>query len=113
MIIQPFAENAIWHGLMPKQNGTPTLTINFKKVEEHLICEIKDNGVGREAASKVSKSNLSEHQSTGISNTVRRLSLMSKMENKVALVEIVDLKEGEEAMGTMVIVRIPFLHFEE
>jgi ligand-binding sensor domain-containing protein len=113
MIIQPFAENAIWHGLMPKQGGTPTLTINFKKAEEHLICEIRDNGIGREAASKVSKSNLSEHQSTGISNTVRRLSLMSKMENKVALVEIVDLKEGEEATGTMVIVRIPFLHFEE
>lgn len=113
MIIQPFAENAIWHGLMPKQGGIPTLTINFKKTEEHLICEIQDNGIGREAASKVSKKNLSEHKSTGISNTISRLSLMSKVENKAALVEIVDLKENEAATGTLVIVRIPFLHFEE
>ena len=113
MIIQPFAENAIWHGLMPKQDGIPMLTINFKKEAEYLICEIQDNGIGREAAPKVSKKNLSEHQSTGISNTVRRLSLMSQMENKAALVEIVDLKENEVATGTLVIVRIPFLHFEE
>ena len=112
MIIQPFVENAIWHGLMPKRGGIPTLTINFKKTEENLICEINDNGIGREAASKVSTKNLSEHKSTGISNTVRRLSLMSKMENKEAFVEILDLKEGGEAMGTLVIVRIPFLHFE-
>jgi len=113
MIIQPFAENAIWHGLMPKYDGTPTLTINFKRDDENLICEIIDNGVGREAAAKVSKKNLSEHQSTGISNTVKRLDLMSKRENKKARVEFVDLKEGDKAIGTKVIVRIPFLEFEE
>ncbi len=113
MIIQPFAENAIWHGLMPKQDGVPMLTINFSRTPENLICEIRDNGIGREAASMVSKKNLSEHQSTGISNTVRRLSLMSKMENKEAFVEIIDLKEADVAMGTLVIVRIPFLTLEE
>ena len=113
MIIQPFAENAIWHGLMAKNDGTPTLNINFKRDTENLICEVIDNGIGREAASKVSKSNLSEHESTGISNTVKRLDLMSKRENKKARVEFVDLKEGDKALGTKVIVRIPFLEFEE
>ena len=113
MIIQPFAENAIWHGLMPKHEGTPTLIINFKRDAENLICEIIDNGIGREAASKVSKKNLSAHQSTGISNTIKRLDLMSKRENKKARVEFVDLKEGDKPLGTKVIVRIPFLEFDE
>jgi len=113
MIIQPFVENAIWHGLMPKRDGTPQLEINFKKGVDNIICEIKDNGIGREASSKVNKNNLSEHKSTGISNTVRRLSLMSQMENKQAHVEIIDLKEGEKATGTLVIVRVPFLHLED
>lgn len=113
MIIQPFAENAIWHGLMPKQDGTPTLIINFKRDVENLICEVIDNGIGREAAAKVSKKNLSAHQSTGISNTIKRLDLMSKREKKKARVEFVDLKEGDKSLGTKVIVRIPFLEFDE
>lgn len=113
MIIQPFAENAIWHGLMPKHEGTPTLIINFKRDAENLICEIIDNGIGREAASKVSKKNLSAHKSTGISNTIKRLDLMSKREKKTARVEFVDLKEGDKPLGTKVIVRIPFLEFDE
>lgn len=113
MILQPFAENAIWHGLMPKRDGTPILSINFKRGEDYLICEVRDNGIGREAASKVSTKNLSEHKSTGISNTIKRLSLMSKRENKQANVEFVDLMENGKATGTSVIVRIPFLEFED
>ena len=113
MIIQPFAENAIWHGLMPKKEGIPTLIINFKRDAENLICEIIDNGIGRKAASKVSNKNLSAHKSTGISNTIRRLDLMSKREKKKARVEFVDLFDDDQPTGTKVIVRFPFLEFED
>ena len=110
MIIQPFIENAIWHGLMPKRDAPPKLEVKFTLEDEHLICTVKDNGIGREASAKINEGNRSEHKSTGISNTMRRLFLLSKMENKQADITITDLKdEANNALGTLVTIKIPIL----
>jgi len=110
MIIQPFIENAIWHGLMPKTDASPKLEVKFILEGAHLICTVKDNGIGRAASAKINEGNRSEHQSTGISNTIRRLFLLSKMEHKQANITITDLKTANDvALGTLVTIKIPLL----
>lgn len=102
MTLQPFVENAIWHGFVhKKEKGTLDLTIIDKG--QYLEVEIVDDGVGR------SKSKLIEQQhprkrSFGISITRQRL----KMQNTLDSVEITDLlDEAKEPVGTRVLIRIP------
>lgn len=111
MILQPFAENAIWHGLMPKRDN-PRLEIRFKQDELYLTCEIEDNGIGRKAAAENNKNRTKEHKSTGISNTTQRLSLLAHVKDANKLVKITDLEENGEALGTLVTLKIPLVHEE-
>ena len=46
LIIQPFIENAIWHGIVPKEEGTINVTV--KQNEDAIVCEVDDDGIGRE-----------------------------------------------------------------
>ncbi len=107
MVIQPFLENAIWHGLMAKQ-GDSELDIQFEQAENFIICRVKDNGVGRKASAKANKGRTEEHKSTGIANTVKRLGLLSNVKGETNLMEIIDLEEDGIALGTLVILKIPF-----
>lgn len=61
LILQPYVENAIWHGLLHK-DGERTLSINVYKLEDELICCVEDNGIGREAAMKMKK----QHAGSGL-----------------------------------------------
>ena len=77
MILQPIIENAIWHGLMPKA-GEKKLQINFiVKSLTHVICEIIDNGIGREKAKQIATEKRKMHQSKGISNILSRVQLLA------------------------------------
>jgi ligand-binding sensor domain-containing protein len=107
MIIQPFLENAIWHGLMPKE-GESKLTLHFEQSEEFVICTVRDNGVGRKAASKANENRSEDHKSTGIANTVKRLGLFSNGADESTLMQITDLEEDGKALGTLVTLKIPF-----
>jgi hypothetical protein len=104
LITQPFIENAIWHGLMPKQEGGK-LTVTVKKEDEKIYCFIEDDGIGRE----VSKQNKftgsgSMHQSKGMHLTQTRLNLDNLLNERNASVEIIDKKdENGNAAGTSII----------
>ncbi|RZL42926.1 MAG: hypothetical protein EOP00_23000 [Pedobacter sp.] len=103
MLIQPFVENAILHGLIPK-NGKKKLTIEYKLQENFLIISIVDNGVGREA-SKLVKSNkvfMYESWSTSIVNDRVRLLNLKNKDN--VNIDIIDNGENNEK-GTKVILR--------
>lgn len=71
MILQPFVENAIWHGISPKK-APGHIRISFRKEDGFLICEVKDDGVGRTANASDKK-----HESKAIEITNRRLTLLS------------------------------------
>ena len=105
MMLQPFIENAIWHGLMAKEDERK-LKLRFAENQENLICEIEDNGIGRHA-SEAQKSNRANHKSHGIGLTQRRLELLKSIHGKEAGVEVVDLKDHEKATGTLVKVILP------
>ena len=106
MVLQPFVENAIWHGLLHSEDKG-VLTININEEDDHLKCSIIDNGIGREESLKVQKQSGYKKKSMGIKITADRLKLLTK-QTVNELVKIIDLKDGENnALGTQVNVLIP------
>ena len=106
MILQPFVENAIWHGISSKK-GKGNIEIRFELENEKLICSITDNGIGRKAASQKSSSS---HESKAISITQRRLNLLvseHSLSFQPSLV-IEDLVSPQnQPIGTKVILTLP------
>ncbi len=93
LIIQPFVENAILHGLLPKE-GTGFLAINISRINDLLVCTVQDNGIGREKAKALKKDYLIKHKSHGIEITLKRIELFNKEHGKDERVLITDLPEG-------------------
>ncbi len=106
MIIQPFIENALKHGLLHKK-GDKTLSVSFKLVEEILLCEIIDNGVGRKRSEEIKERNNRLHQSFSTEATDRRMDLLNSFNDKKYSFEIIDLYEDGKSLGTKVIISIP------
>ena len=107
LMIQPFVENAIWHGLMHKSKNRQ-LQIEFIADTESLICNIIDNGIGREAAERIQKKKKFKHQSMAMQLISDRLRLLEHETQKIARIKIEDLKnQASEPIGTKVIITIP------
>lgn len=105
MIIQPFIENAIWHGLLHKQ--TPGhIDIQIDRFGSGLKCTIVDNGVGRKKAAELRSKSVNKEKSYGMKITNDRLSMLNG-ESKLPSVDVIDLlDESGNALGTKVIVKI-------
>lgn len=109
LIVQPFVENAIIHGLVPKKDNC-FLSIRFSKLsDDKLLCVIEDNGVGRKHSEMMKQERGSSHKSYGMSITKRRLETLTKISNDEFSVEIVDLYDDNgNAAGTRVNIIISF-----
>lgn len=108
MLIQPFVENAIKHGLRNKE-GLGLLEVEFRTNYNLLNCIIRDNGIGREKAEALKKESSKSHRSQGMEVTRERLSAISRSKNINVNFEITDLKkENGTAAGTQVVVNLPF-----
>jgi tetratricopeptide (TPR) repeat protein len=107
LIIQPFAENALWHGLMNKEDNRQ-LTIEIKTQDDMLVCIVEDNGIGRQKAQQQKKA-LKQHISKGMKIIEERLRIMrAQTNNNETGVEIIDLfTESQMPCGTKVLIRIP------
>ena len=99
MLIQPFIENAIWHGIMPKDDGG-IIKLNFNLNESELFIRIVDNGVGILNSEKTKKST---HVSRGMSLIRERVGLLNKLNKRHIFIDQQQI--GEE--GTEVLIRIP------
>ncbi len=110
MVLQPFVENAIWHGLMPKkENGDGEIIISIAQENDQLKCLIEDNGVGRAKAFELQQKSVWKKKSLGLKITEERLKLFGK-ELQKQLIKITDLKDAVgSALGTRVEVCIPNL----
>ena len=108
LILQPFLENALWHGLSSKE-GEKSIVLQISKENEGYInISITDNGVGREAAEKLKENKVLKSKSVGINITKERLANFSKDYQNTFEIEIQDLfdKQGE-ASGTKIVLHIP------
>lgn len=108
MLIQPFVENSIKHGLLHKQGDKKVrIVFDLDEKEENLICVVEDNGVGREKSAEIKSKRIQQHESFSTSATEERLKLLGNNLNGKDLVAYEDLKnEHQEVIGTRVTVTI-------
>jgi len=103
LIVQPFIENAIWHGLMARLDSKGELHISFKIEEKVLHVTVEDNGVGREKAKENNSKRSLKEGSVGLQITKERLKGLSFRTGKKNEFEIVDLyDENNQPKGTLV-----------
>lgn len=109
MIIQPFVENAIIHGLMHKQEKG-LLQVHFSLNGQQLMCTVTDNGIGRKKSAEINAKKSTNHQSQGTAIAINRLRLLSDVKKGIINdVTFVDLyNDGHEA-GLKVIIKLPLL----
>ncbi len=109
MLIQPYVENSISHGLMPKE-GKGSIKIDLKLKEEKIVCTIEDNGIGREAAQERKKLRTDNHNSLGTQIVSSRLDLVSALYGTSLKTIYTDLKdENGGPGGTRVELHIPVI----
>ena len=121
MIVQPYIENAIEHGIKPKRGGL--IKIDFTLIDEFtILCTIEDNGIGREKARELQQRDnyQQKHKSRGTSITEKRLELLHNDRKDSFSVKIIDLADplSMDALGTRVeilipIVEIPYKNLDE
>jgi Histidine kinase len=106
LLLQPFAENAIWHGLLNKE-GQGLLTVLLREENNTLSCIIEDNGVGRTKAAELNSKSAERKKSMGLQITKERLALLNKDSSERASFEVEDLYDDKGfATGTRVILRV-------
>jgi len=109
MMIQPLAENAIWHGLMHKK-GDMRLSIHFALEAETISCTILDNGIGIDQSQQLKKIHKPTHQSVGLSNLRHRIKIMNEKYDAGCSLEISDLSRVPgNGTGTCVVLRFNLL----
>ncbi|WP_170299107.1 histidine kinase [Larkinella terrae] len=108
LLLQPYVENAIWHGLMHKAEGG-FVQINVCQSTDHLLhVEITDDGVGRERARALKSKSAGMHKSFGMQVTADRIRMINQLHNVQTQAQVVDLVATDgEPLGTKVVLDIP------
>jgi tetratricopeptide (TPR) repeat protein len=109
MLIQPYVENSICHGLMPSE-GKGFIKIDIKLEKEYLACTIEDNGIGREASRDKKTNDKKNHSSLGTQIVSSRLDLVNALYGSSLKTIYTDLKNiNGEPSGTRVEIQIPIM----
>ena len=109
MLIQPYVENAIGHGLVHKE-GKGWVNISISLEDSYLVCTVEDNGIGRAASMEIQKEKNTNHNSLGTKITESRLNLVNSLHGKNMKIAYTDLKDKDgNPSGTRVIIHIPIL----
>ena len=107
LLIQPFVENAILHGMVPKE-GDGTIAVHFDVNNNKLVCTITDDGIGFRKSQAIKENSVKAHQSMALEITKKRLEMMEATMAQSANVTIEEIKnEKQEAIGTKVVISLP------
>ncbi len=111
LLIQPFVENAILHGLVPKE-GNGVIKVDFDVQNDQLIVAISDNGIGLTKSAAIKENSMKAHKSMALEITKKRLEIMEATMSKSAQIEITEILDHENVVGTKVILRLPKQYLE-
>jgi hypothetical protein len=107
LLAQPFIENSIEHGIQFKPSRG-RLDINLFSENNHLVFEVLDDGIGREASRKLYVGRTDKPTSYGIAIIEQRIALMNKIMDNNIEIDIIDLENNGKSAGTKVNIRIPY-----
>ncbi len=109
MLLQPYIENCIRHGIMHKADGKGIIDIRFNVADDNLVCTVADNGIGRKAANNLKSMQHISYQSKGTELTGQRIMMINKKNAAADIIlnteDLVD--EQGQPSGTMVTIVIP------
>ena len=106
MIVQPFVENAIKHGLLHKL-GQKKLSVTFSIQNDNLLCEVQDNGVGRAKSAEINERKSGQHSSFSVKSVRSRFDILKTLYGGELGLEFEDLFDNNEPAGTKVILKLP------
>jgi sensor histidine kinase YesM len=110
LIVQPYAENAIWHGLMHKEEKGHLEIEIYQQENDVLCCKITDDGVGRKKAAELKSKSSTTHNSTGMRITANRIAILQQKTQLDTTIHITDLVLPDgSAGGTEVLLKIPVM----
>ncbi len=108
LILQPFLENALWHGLSSKEEDKKIVLKVYKTNNDFITISITDNGIGRKASEKINHDRVLKRKSVGLTITKARLANFSKGFTSDYKMDIEDLYDVQNnPLGTRVVVKIP------
>lgn len=106
MLIQPYIENAVKHGLLHKQ-GEKLLSVLFESIDRVLVIKIDDNGIGRKKSEELNK--IKNHTSFSTNANAKRLEVLNQSAKNQLVVEFIDkVDDHNNSIGTTVILHVPF-----
>lgn len=111
LLIQPFVENAIWHGLMHKELGG-NITIDLQNIDDKILkISVTDDGVGRKKSLELQSKTATRNKSYGMQATNERVALINHVYKTDTKIEIIDLEDiNKNPIGTRVIIEIPLMY---
>lgn len=105
MLIQPFVENAVWHGLRYKaEKGV--LLVDVAAAEDHILVTVQDNGIGRDRSKELKTKNQNQYRSTGLRNAQERIQLINQLYGKSYELSVENAHDDGD-VGTLVQIKIP------
>lgn len=107
LLLQPFVENAIIHGIMPKKERG-SIAVNFALVKDKLVCTVTDDGIGFSASKQMKEKSVTVHKSMALEITRKRLEVIQAFTSKASHVAINDItNDAGMPSGTRIVLNLP------
>ncbi len=108
LLIQPFVENSIWHGIMLKDDKRGKIKVTVEKSNGVILCKVEDNGIGRKKAIEIKEKYVKDHKSLGFKITSQRVEILNLIYRDKFSIDYIDLEdEHKKPTGTLVVIKIP------
>ena len=111
LLLQPFVENAIIHGVIPKK-AKGKIKVDFQIDKDSLVCTIEDDGVGCETSKKAKENSVSVHKSMAINIIKKRLEMIASSTHKNATISIEEINANNNNSGTKVVLKLPIQYIQ-
>jgi len=107
LLLQPFVENAIMHGIVPKKEKG-NINVYFALINDKLVCTVTDDGIGFTKSKELKENSVTVHKSMALEITRKRLEVIQAFTSKTSQVEITEMQDDAgETAGTRIILNLP------